>query len=74
MTFEIKQYGNIVIASTEDQVWKSWMAEDFSERKMNNFIKKIQNLKSSYKERKDRRSPEAPAQTRRTTTCSQLKP
>ena len=42
MTFEIKQYGNLVIASTEDQVWKSWMAEDFNERKMNNFIKKIQ--------------------------------
>lgn len=39
--FKIEKVANMVFISTEDQVWKAWHEADFTEKKMNNAIKKI---------------------------------
>lgn len=42
MTFTIEKVSNMVFAGTEDHIWKAWDEDEFTERKMNNWIKKIQ--------------------------------
>lgn len=42
MTFTIEKVSNMVFAGTEDHIWKAWDEDEFTEKKMNNWIKKIQ--------------------------------
>lgn len=41
MEFTIERVANMVFAGTEDHVWKAWMVDDFTERKLNNWMNKI---------------------------------
>ena len=45
--FKVEKIGNVIfITDVVDQVWKCWNVESFTERKLNNAMKKIQ---SGYK-------------------------
>lgn len=41
-TWTIKKVANLIFVTDEtNQIWKSWNVEDFTERKLNNYIKKL---------------------------------
>lgn len=42
MTFKLEKIANMVFVGTDDHIWKAWNAEDFTERKLDNWIKKTQ--------------------------------
>jgi ribonuclease PH len=42
ITFKIEKLANLIIASTKDQVWKAWDERDFTERKLKNWMKRIE--------------------------------
>lgn len=42
MTFTLEKIANMVFVGTEDHIWKAWNVEDFTERKLNNWIRKTQ--------------------------------
>ena len=41
LKFRIEKIANMIFISTEDTVWKAWNIEDFTERKLQNAIKKF---------------------------------
>lgn len=41
MKFTVEKIGNMVYLSSEDVIFKAWMADEFTERKLTNAVKKI---------------------------------
>ena len=42
-TFELKKFGNMMmVIDACGLVWKAWDERDFTERKFNNYVKKLQ--------------------------------
>ena len=43
MTFTIEKIANMVFITDEtNQIWKSWMADEATEKKINNAVRKLQ--------------------------------